>query len=57
MVKCPSCKNKDTLQNSYCRVMVDGLRVWVVTGLQCSCGYHENDERGLQIMKYKSRYF
>lgn len=50
--KCPLCKAE--LSNSYCRVMVDGRRTWIVTGLQCSCGYHVNNPEGLKILKNKS---
>jgi len=49
----PSCP-RHAFSNSYCRVMVDGRRTWVITGLQCSCGYHLNNKNGLRILKNKS---
>lgn len=51
-IPCPACG--EALYYSYCRVMVDGHRTWVVTGLQCGCGYHENKEKGLKILRNKS---
>jgi hypothetical protein len=39
------------MYNSYCRKLVNGKQKLIVTGLQCSCGNHVNDENGLLQLK------
>jgi C4-type Zn-finger protein len=46
---CPEC-GKD-LYNSYCHKSKFGKQTMIKTGLQCACGYHENDEEGMEKLR------